>query len=102
MSSEDNFQRIGQQLTALFRQAIQAANVDVNDIIQRGERDSACIDRQLDHMLGFCCDPDMLAVFKRLCRYYFTIDPVATAEHINAYREVWDTPNDEEEFGGGV
>jgi hypothetical protein len=102
MSSNESFRLIGQQLTALFRQAIHAANVDVDDIIQRGERDSACIDRQLDHMLGFCCDPDMLAVFKRLCRYYFAIDPVATAEHINAYREVWDTPDDEEDLGGGV
>ena len=102
MSSNESFRLIGQQLTALFRQAIHAANVDVNDIIQRGERDRAYIDHQLDHMLGFCCDPDMLAVFKRLCRYYFTIDPVATAEHINAYREMWDTPDDEEDLGGGV
>lgn len=102
MSFDDNFQLMGQQLTALFRQAIDAANVEVDDLIRRGERDSARIDRQLDHMLDFCCDPDMLAVFKRLCRYYFAIDPVATAEHINAYREVWDTPDDEEDSGGGV
>lgn len=85
---------LGQQLTALFRQAIHTANVEVDDLIQRGERDSARIDHQLDHMLGFCCDPDMLVAFKRLCRYYFDIDPVATAWHVNAYREMWDSPDE--------
>lgn len=99
MSSDDNFQLMGQQLTTLFRQAIHAANVEVNDLIQRGERNTDRIDHQLDHMLGFCCDPDMLLVFKRLCRYYDGIDPVATAEHIHAYREMWDTPDDAENEG---
>lgn len=102
MSSDDNFQLMGQQMTVLFRQAIHAANVKVDDLIQRGERDTVCLDHQLDHMLGFCCDPDMLLAFKRLCRYYFTIDPVATAGHINAYREMWDTPDEAENEGGVV
>lgn len=101
MSSDDNFQLMGQQLTALFRQAVPLANAEVDAIIQRGERDSARIDHQLDDMLSFCCDPDMLLVFKRLCRYYFTIDPVATGGHIDAYREMWDAP-DEAVPGGGV
>jgi len=101
MSSDDNFQLMGQQLTGLFRQATQAANVAVDDLIQRAERDTVCLDHQLDHMLSFCCDPDMLLAFKRLCRYYFTIDPVATAGHIEAYRQMWDMP-DEVVAGGGV
>ena len=80
----------------LYRQAIAQANAEVNDILQTDDRDSARIERQLDHMLGFCCDPDMLLVFKRLCRHYFTFAPVATAEYIQAYREMWDTPEEEE------
>jgi hypothetical protein len=95
-------QSLGLQLTALFRQAISTANTEVDAIIQRGERDTQLIDHQLDHMLGFCCDPDMLLVFKRLCRYYFTIDPVATAAHIQAYREMWDTPDEAENIGLSV
>jgi hypothetical protein len=100
----DDLHRLGQQLTALFRQAIHAANAEVDDIIQSGERGIARIDHQRDHMLGFCCDPDMLLAFKRLCRYYFDIDPVATAEHVNAYRVMWDTPDevDESVAGAGV
>ena len=30
-------------------------------------------------------------LFKKLCRYYWDIDPIATAGHINAYRDMWDS-----------
>jgi hypothetical protein len=97
----DTIAQLAPQIAALFRQAIQAANMAVDDIIQSGEQDTAYIDQQLDHMLGFCSDANMLLTFKRLCRYYFTIDPAATGEHIDAYREMWDTP-DEVVPGGEV
>jgi hypothetical protein len=89
-----SIQNIAKQVTGLFRQAIEDVKPEVDDIIQGGERHTQRIDHLLDHMLGFCCDPDMLLEFKRLCRYYFTIDPVATAEHVQAYREMWDTPDE--------
>ena len=98
---DDGLRQVAGQLTALFRRAIQAANAEADAIIQSGERDTQRIEHQLDHMLGFCCDPDMLVVFKRLCRYYDGIDPVATAEYVQAYREMWDMP-DEVILGGGV
>ena len=90
----DNLPQLAGQITALFHQAIQAASEEVDDFIQSGVRDTRRIEHQLDHMLGFCCDPDMLLVFKRLCRYYYGIDPVATADYVNAYREMWDTPDE--------
>ena len=55
----------------------------------------------LDHMLGLCCDLNMLVVFKRLCRYYHGIDPVAAAGYVHAYWEMWDMP-DEVVLGGRV
>ncbi len=33
----------------------------------------------LDGLLDFCFDPEALLLYRKLCRYYFTIDPVATA-----------------------
>jgi hypothetical protein len=75
----DNLHQLAGQMVALFRKAVPVANAEVDDIIQSGEHDARRIEYQLDHMLGFCCDPDMLLVFKRLCRYYYGIDPVATA-----------------------
>ncbi len=98
---DDGMRQVARQVNELFQRTTLIANGDVDDIIRNGERDTHRIDHQLDHMLGFCCDPDMLLAFKRLCRYYFTIDPVATAEHINAYREMWDS-TEEGVTGGGV
>ncbi len=97
----DNLDQLAGQMVALFRQAVPLANAEVDDIIQSGEQYTVRIERQLDDMLSLCCDPDMLVVFKRLCRYYYGIDPVATAEYVNAYREMWDMP-DEVVLGGGV
>ena len=34
--------------------------------------------------------PEGLALFKTLCRYYWDIDPSATAAYVHAYREMWD------------
>ncbi|MDP3653592.1 MAG: hypothetical protein Q8R67_18130 [Rhodoferax sp.] len=92
----DNLNQLAGQMVALFRRAVPLANAEMDAIIQSGERDANRIEHQLDHMLGFCCDPDMLLAFKRLCRYYYGIDPVATAGYVHAYREMWDMPDDAE------
>lgn len=91
-----DLQPLVEQMRDLCRQAVAQANAEVNDILQTNDRNTARIESQLDHMLGFCYDPDMLLAFKRLCRHYFTFAPVATAEYIQAYREMWDTPEEEE------
>ena len=91
---DGGLRQVAGQLTALFRRAIQAANAEVDAIIQSGEQDTQRIEHQLDDMLSLCCDPDMLLVFKRLCRYYYGIDLVAAAEYVNAYLEMWNTPDE--------
>jgi hypothetical protein len=97
----DNLDQLAGQMVALFRQAVPLANAEVDAIIQSGEQDTQRIEHQLDDMLSLCCDPDMLVVFKRLCRYYYGIDPVATAGYVQAYREMWDM-QDDVVLGGGV
>lgn len=96
----DDLHQLAGRMVQLFRQAVPVANAEVDAIIQSGERDTQRIEHQLDHMLGFCCDPEMLRTFKRLSRYYHGMDPVATAGYVDAYREMWDTPK--EEAGSGV
>ncbi len=41
-------------------------------------------------MLDFCFDDEMLALYKKLCRYYFDIDPAATVSYVSFYREMWE------------
>ena len=49
------------------------------------------IERTLDYLLDHACIPQGLALFKSLCRHYWEINPQATASYINAYREMWDS-----------
>jgi hypothetical protein len=50
-------------------------------------------------MLGFADDKKILASFRKLCRYYYDINPQATAEYIQSYKEMYDA--DEKLFKSG-
>jgi hypothetical protein len=41
-------------------------------------------------MFDFCFDDEMLSLYKKLCRYYFDIDPEATVSYVNFYRGMCD------------
>jgi len=74
----------------LARQAFTEYSVLVDKIVVSKTTDQNRIEHTLDGILDFCFDADMLLLFKKLCRYYFTINPLATASYINIYREMWD------------
>ncbi len=63
----------------------------VEQIIATRSRDVRHIEHTLDYLLDFACHPQGLILFKSMCRYYYDIDPSATADYVNAYREMWDT-----------
>jgi hypothetical protein len=90
---DSNWRQLAERMQSLFRDAIAQANTEVDDIVQNNHRNTRRIEHQLDHMLGFCCDPDMPLIYKRLCRHHFAIDPGATTCYIDAYREMWDAPD---------
>jgi len=93
-SKMDNLvQRIGElaeDAQKLAHQAVQQYTAEVEAILKVQSRDSQRIERCLDGILDFCFDDGMLSLYKKLCRYYFTIDPEATVSYVNAYREMWD------------
>jgi len=74
----------------LARQAEQQYSLEVETLLRDQCRDPQRIECLLDGMLDFCFDDGMLRLYKNLCRYYFKIDPVATASYVYAYREMWD------------
>ncbi len=82
----------------LARQAEQQYSFEVDSILRNQCCEPQRIECLLDGMLDFCFDDEMLCLYKDLCRYYFKIDPVATASYIYAYREMWD---EEENFKNG-
>ncbi len=40
--------------------------------------------------------PTAVLLYRRLCRHYCEIDPVATVSYVNTYRELWDSPEQEQ------
>jgi len=86
------------QMQDLARQAEQQYLPVVDDLVRNRSRDIDAIEHALDGLLDFCGSEAILQLYKRLCRYYWEIDPAATASHINAYRDMWDS----ESRGGAV
>ena len=78
----------------LAHQAEQQYSFEVEAILQEKCRDSQRIEYLLDGMLDFCFDGEMLCLYKKLCRYYYKINPVATVSYVHAYREIWDEEED--------
>lgn len=63
---------------------------EIEDMISNNISDNMQIERKLDEMLAillFYETNDSLLTFRKLCRYYFDINPQATVDYINYYRE---------------
>lgn len=82
------------QLQRLQLQAAQQYQPEVDALLRAGSRDVQQIERTLDGLLDFCGHPPVLAMYRRLCRHYWDIDPAATADYVRAYRERWDSEDD--------
>ncbi|MEZ6034552.1 MAG: hypothetical protein R3C17_15760 [Planctomycetaceae bacterium] len=60
----------------------------VGHLITTNSRDPTAIEQTLDRLLDVACHDAGLALFRRLCRYYWTINPEATASYVLAYRDM--------------
>jgi hypothetical protein len=84
---------IGELATAGKKLANQAEPLyarEVEDILRTQCRDPRRIESVLDGILDFCFEDSMLCLYKKLCRYYFTINPEAIVSYVDAYREMRD------------
>ena len=66
----------------------------VDALLRSGSRDVQQLEHTLDGLLDFCGHAPVLALYRRLCRHYWDIDPAATADYVKAYREQWDSEED--------
>ena len=80
---------LAQQISAMYEDALRRYEPEVDHIVRSGSRDVARIEQILDRLLDFGDDEACLRLYKRLCRHYWTIDKVATAEYVMIYRKMW-------------
>jgi hypothetical protein len=78
-------------LIALHQKRAAQLTAITEQLIREASRDGAEIERTLDHLLDCACIPEGLAPFKALCRYYYGINPAATASYVHGYRDMWDS-----------
>ena len=62
----------------------------VNGLINARSKDRKKIERTLTGLLDFCGNSAILQLYKKLCRYYYYLDPKATAQYVLFYLERWD------------
>ena len=63
---------------------------EIEKIIRDNVKDERYIERKLDEMLDillFYENDDSLLLFRRFCKYYFSINPLVTVQYINYYRK---------------
>jgi len=87
---ELNVQTLAQQLKNISKQAIPLYTQRVEDIINNKIQDHNQIELTFDGILDFCYDNEMLLLYKKLARYYFTVNPQGTANYITYYREMYE------------
>ncbi len=90
---EDLVKSIGQiaeSMQTLARRADRDFTLEVGAILEGQSRDPQRIEHLLDRMLDFCFDERILVLYKKVCRYYYRMDPSATASYVYAYRDLWD------------
>ena len=92
-NENDLFQEVSsmiESLQPLIRQNLSLLTNQVDILIKGRERDDNRIQRLLDALLDYAgmCE-EGLALFKRLCRYYYDVNPQVTAEYINIYHDLY-------------
>lgn len=93
----DKLKPLFAQIQQLQEQAYSVYKPQVEHLIETETKDKNTIGRLLDHLLDHCGNDNVLLLFKKLCRYYWDIDPSLTVFYIQSYREMWDDETDIEE-----
>jgi len=91
---DEKFHELAKSIVSLQKEAVKqtllACEPEVDRIISSDSRDENAIEHTLDALCEVAFDKEVLILFKKLCGYYYNINPVATAEQIQFYREMWD------------
>jgi len=93
--NEKELQELGNRIVALQNEAVLQTLLiwkpKAENIIITKSKNANAIEHTLDALCDVAFDDEVLALFKKLCRYYYDINPQATVEQIQFYREMWDS-----------
>ncbi len=90
----NNIKSIVKELNTLSKSNLEIFTNIVDDIIVSNSKDEKHIELTLDRLLDFCYDDENLLLYKKLCRYYLTINPIATEDYVKFYFEMYGEDDD--------
>ena len=94
MDKKDPIFKLAGMLRDLHNQAYEIYAPIVSEIIRTQTTDKNTIEHALDRLLDFCGNEKVLALFRKLCGYYYFIDPSTTAFYVKEYREMFDSEDE--------
>ena len=77
----ESIRALAGEMQRLAELALQQYTPVVENIISSKSKDVHYIEHTLDSLLDFCFFEPIVQLFRRLCRYYYDIDPNATASY---------------------
>ena len=86
-----------EELVQLQEMQVAMLTPEIERIIRNHVTDTHVIESVLDRLIDCAGTSSGLQQFKKLCRYFWTIDPVLTAWHVNEYRKWYEEPDDDED-----
>ena len=86
---------LAESIHTINQRAVREYTPLVEGILRSHSQDKSHIEHTLDGLLDFCGYEPALQLYRRLCRYYWDIDPAATASYVKAYRTTWDSEEEE-------
>lgn len=87
----ESIRGLASSIHAINQTAVREYTPVVEAILRSPIPDTRHIERTLDGLLDFCGYEPALLLYKKLCRYYFYINPTATVQYVEAYRDLWDS-----------
>lgn len=89
MNKDDDLSKLAKQIEHINERAYVQYKPIAYDLCNRVAPISE-VEHTLDRMLDFCGCDKILALFKKICIYYYQIYPEMITYEINSYREFWD------------
>ena len=85
-------------LSKLHDQMYYICKNEFENILHNNIKDENTIEHLLDNLLGACNTEKALILYKKICRYYYRINPRASVDYVQFYREMWEEEGNMEEL----
>jgi hypothetical protein len=86
----NGFTDLAESINKITQEAFIIYEPQVQRIYLNKVKDEKEIERVIEALLDYSYDDKILLLFKRLCQYYYKINPEITYEYVMIYRNLWD------------